>query len=493
MKHVPTRLFIGLTLLLSACGAPLSTLDATSSDLQALGGGTKTTAPAAQMVLTTADAKNLLARQSDLSFRADAGSTTYTIDVDTTRTYQEIAGFGAALTESSAWLLNSKLDATRRSEVLRKLFDPALGIGLSYLRVPMGASDFALGSYTYDDVPAGQTDETLANFSVARDEQDVLPTARAIRAVSARVRFMASPWSAPAWMKTSGTLSGGSLKPETYDAYARYFLKFVRAYEASGVPIDAVTLQNEPHHETTAYPSMRFEASDAARFVGQHLGPTFQAAGLQTKLLGWDHNWDEPSYAQTLLSDAAASSYLAGSAFHCYAGDVSAQSTVQAAWPTKDVYFTECSGGGWATNFGDNLKWNVENLVIGATRNWAKTVLLWNLALDDVGGPTNGGCGNCRGVVTIPSDGSAIRYNVEYYALGHAAKFVSPGARRVASTTFGVGNVQSVAFRNPNGTRALIVLNGASESRSVKVREAGKSFTVMLVPGAVATFTWAPL
>ncbi|HZP80961.1 MAG TPA: glycoside hydrolase family 30 beta sandwich domain-containing protein, partial [Chthonomonadaceae bacterium] len=440
--------------------------------------------------LTTPDQRHLLTLQPPARFGPDAGQNPLTIDLDESQTYQRMEGFGAALTESSAWLLQTKLNPAQRDRVMGKLFDPKAGIGLSYLRLPMGASDFALRSYTYDDMPPGQSDPALAHFSIAHDSDTLLPTLQQARALNPALQIMATPWSAPAWMKTSGSLNSGKLRPDAYAAYARYFVRFLRAYHDAGIPIHAVTLQNEPHHEPAGYPCMRMEPGEQAEFVKNHLGPQLAEAGLKTHILVWDHNWNEPEYPIAVLRDAKARPYIAGSAFHAYEGSVEAQSRVHAAFPDKDLYFTECSGGEWATDFGGNLKWYAHNLLIGATRHWAKTVLLWNLALDEQHGPQNGGCTNCRGVVTIRQRTGEVVYNVETYLLGHASKFVLPGAVRIGSNTFGEQSIENVAFENPNGSLALIVLNGSEEAQTFKVRWRGQAFVTTLPAGALATFCW---
>lgn len=439
--------------------------------------------------LTTADGAQKLAPQSSVLFKSKLSSTTSPIRVDPTITYQSIKGFGAALTESSAYLLSDRMSPAQRADLLKDLFDPERGIGLSYLRIPLGASDFARSSYTYHDLPHGQTDETLASFAVERDEQYVLPVAQQISAVSPDVRFMGSPWSAPAWMKDSEHLNWGGLRPAWMKTYAAYLTRTAQSYAARGVPLDTLTLQNEPRFESGTYPSMRLEPAEAADLSVQ-LGQSLRSAGLPVGLLGWDHNWDDTEYPLALLGYQGARDNLVGTAFHCYAGDVDAQSTVHEAYPDKDVYFTECSGGAWATNWGANLGWNMQHLIIGATRNWARTVLLWNLALDPQGGPTNGGCSDCRGVVTVDPATGGVRLNEEYYALGHAAKFVRPGAVRIASSSYGAGKVQSVAFRSPDGTRVLIVFNGSASARKVTVLEDSSGFIYSLSGGAVATFIW---
>ncbi|WP_161983001.1 glycoside hydrolase family 30 protein [Candidatus Frankia alpina] len=273
-----------------------------------------------------------------------AGGSRVRLAVDPTARDQRIEGFGAALTETSARLLRG-LPADQRSAVLRSLFDPTEGAGLSVVRIPMGASDFAAGQYTYDDLPAGATDPRLATFSVARDDRAVVPVLREILSINSRVRVMASPWSAPAWMKSSGRLGGGSLRPQWYAAWAQYFVRFVRAYAARGITVSAVTVQNEPGHSDPSYPTMTMSAAEQARFITTRLGPAFAAARLTTNIIGYDHNWDTPTVPSELLGDAAAGRYLTGIAWHCYRGDWAAQSQVHARFPAKATWLTECSGG----------------------------------------------------------------------------------------------------------------------------------------------------
>lgn len=483
LRFAPTTGLMALTLGLMAC-QPVT--------VPGSGGGEHTQpASAVGVLLTTGDQSRLLSTESSAHFSRDGGETYPTVTVDTTRTDQQMDGVGAALTDASAWLIQNKLSADARTSLLRDLFGTA-GAGLDGLRLPMGASDFALTHYSYDDVPAGQTDPTLAHFSVEHDRAYILPVAQQARQINPGLKFMASPWSAPGWMKTTDSLIKGKLKPENYPVYAQYFRRFIEAYAQAGVPIDPVTVQNEPHAEPDNYPGMRVEAGEAAAFIRDHLGPTLRQAGLNTKIIGWDHNWDEWTYPLELLQDAGASRDLDGTAFHCYGGDVDAQSQVHDTFPGKNLYFTECSGGYWADNFADNLKWNTQNLLIGAPRNWAKTVLLWNLALDGNHGPHTGGCGDCRGVVTIHQDTGKVDRNVEYYVLAQYGRAVRPGAYRVSSATYNAdaGTLQSVAFRNPDGSKALIVLNTASSPLTFKVKENGSSFYTTLPAASVATYTW---
>ncbi|GAB2701337.1 glycoside hydrolase family 30 beta sandwich domain-containing protein [Paenibacillus thermoaerophilus] len=440
--------------------------------------------------MTTADQSKLLHREADIGWNRDGQASDMTIDVDDGTEYQRMDGFGAAMTESSAWLIANKLSEGKRNELMNRLFSYDNGIGISYLRLPMGATDFSLSHYTYDDMPEGQTDPELRSFSIEHDKAYIIPALRQARAINPDLGIMASPWSAPAWMKTSGSLIKGSLKEEAYPVYAEYFVKFVQAYASEGIPIDAVTLQNEPHYEPDGYPGMRMEAREQAAFVKSHLGPAFDKAKLNTKIVVWDHNWDEPYYPIEVLSDPEANKYIAGSAFHGYAGEVANQQKVHDAFPDKDIYFTESSGGQWAPNFADNLKWDMRNLIIGAPRYWAKTVLKWNLALDESHGPANGGCSDCRGLVTIDGASGNVFFNSEYYAFGHASKFVKPGAYRIESSSYGDGGIENVAFRNPDGSNVLIAFNSASESRPLNVRWHGRSFAYSLPAGAAATFVW---
>jgi glucosylceramidase len=291
-------------------------------------------------------------------------------------------------------------------------------------------------------------------------------------------------------MKTTNSLVQGTLRPEAYEPFADYFRRFVQAYEAEGVPIFAVTLQNEPAFEPPDYPGMRLDPTARAELIGKHVGPLFERAAIQARILDWDHNWDQPAQPLRVLADSGARRYVSGVAWHCYAGDPSAQDTVHAAHPDKDVYFTECSGGAWAPNWADNFRWTVGTLVIGSVRRWARGVALWNIALDEKGGPHLGGCGNCRGVLTIDSRTAAVTRNEEYYALAHASRFVRPGAHRIASST-SVGGLQSVAFRNvDDGSKVLIVLNTTTSSVAFATRFGGKAFRYTIPQGAVVTFCW---
>jgi glucosylceramidase len=445
------------------------------------------------IVETTADKQKLLQSQPDLAFERGEETPGFAIRINEDVKYQQMDGFGASLTDSSAWVVWNKLNASQRQDLWRELFSASDGIGINLLRQPMGASDFsASGNYSYDDVPTGQADTDQAHFSTAHDEPYIIPLLKQALSVNPGIKIVALPWSAPAWMKTSGTMNGGNLKSEYFPSLAKYFVKFVQGYQLHGVPIYAISVQNEPLYSTDTYPTEYLPAAEEAAFIGTHLGPAMRSAGFDgVKIFGYDHNWNKPEYPEAVLSDAAANRYVAGSAFHCYAGSVEAQSAVRKMFPAKDIWFTECSGI-TPTSFAKDLSGQVENLLIGAIRNWARSVVLWNIVLDQNSGPTNGGCMNCRAVVTVDSSKPtpSITRNVEYYVLGHLAKFVQPGAFRIDSNSFGYGNIQDVAFQNPNGSIVLLVMNGGSAGTAFTVHWHEKAFRCTLQAGAVATFRW---
>ena len=454
--------------------------------------GFNPTGPDAQVVVTTGDQAMLLQSGPVVTFGTGGTQSSPVITVNEVAQYQAIDGFGASLTDSSAWVIWNDLTASQQATLMQQLFSPTAGIGLTFLRQPMGASDFAVnGNYSYDDVPAGQTDPQLTQFSIAHDTPYIIPLLQQALAINPAVKVVALPWSPPAWMKTSGTMNGGDMNTVYFPSLAQYFVLYLQAYQQAGIPVYAISVQNEPLNSTNSYPSESLAASDESDFIANYLGPTLSNAGLgAVKILAYEHNWDNTSYPEFVLSSSA-SPYLAGSSFHCYNGDVSAQSTVKAAYPGKDVWFTECSGT-VGSNFAGDLVWNSENLLIGATRNWARSISLWNLALDQNSGPTNGGCASCRGVVTIDTRTSpaTITNNVEYYVLGHLAKFVVPGAHRIDSNSFSAGGIEDVAFQNPDQSIVLFALNPGSTPQAFSVSWKGTYFNYTLPSQSVVTFQW---
>lgn len=460
-----------------------------------------------QVWLSTADKSKLLSHEKPLAFGPARGASTR-IDVDTSKRYQEMVGFGASITDSSAWLITSKMNAAQRRALMQELFGGGAGLGLSFTRLSIGGSDFSLRHYSLDDMPPGQTDPELKHFSIEPNRADVIPVTKEALAINPKLRVMASPWSAPAWMKINDNLVQGTIMREAYPAFAEYLRRYIDAYQAEGIPIFALTLQNEPHYEPKNYPGMRFVPGERAAFIGRHLGPLLAQHHPQVRILEWDHNWDEPESPAEALADPAAAKYISGIAWHCYLGDAKAQSILHDAHPDKDAYMTECSplrrawfmtckeqGGKCpasldAIAWADTLEYFVRTEIIDTTRNWARGLQLWNLVLDENHGPHAGGCDVCRGVVTVNSSTGEVSRGVEYYTLAHASRFVRPGAVRVASTS-GQDGLESVAFQNADdGSLALIVVNSARQNRRFTVRTKGRSFTYAMAAGSVATFTW---
>ncbi|MGV9451442.1 lectin [Streptomyces sp. NPDC003635] len=432
-----------------------------------------------------------LQAQAPFSFQAGSGGSGENISVDENTRYQTFTGGGASFTDTAAWLMDGSgaLSQATRDDTMRKLFSPTEGIGLSFLRNPMGGSDLARFGYTYDDVPAGQTDPDLSEFSIAHDLQDVVPLTKQARQLNPALTVMASPWTAPAWMKDSGQLNGGWLKAENYGTYASYFVKYVQAYQAQGIPISYVTAQNEPTC-CAGYPSMSWNASGLAYFTKNELLPKLAAAGLSTKVLAHDWNWsDYDAYAAQTVDDAAIRSHpnFGGIAWHGYGGDVAKQTVVHDKYPQLDAFGTEHSGGTWIAN---QQREDMMNIV-DYTRNWAKSVTKWSLAVDQNRGPHNGGCGVCDGLVTVHNGDSRhgqVDFTIEYYTMGHLTKFVKPGAHRIASTAS--SSVPNVAWRNPDGSKALIAYNDASTPRTVTINWGSQHATYSLPGKTSATFTW---
>ena len=435
--------------------------------------------------LTNADKTVLFQQQKNSALTFSSTPNGYpTIDVDTTQTYQTIDGFGYALTGVSASLINS-LPETTKDALLKELFlTDSTHIGVSYLRISIGASDLSSSPFTYDEVPSGQSDTTLQYFSIDPERPDLIPILQKIIALEPSIKIIATPWTAPTWMKTNGSFVGGSLNPEYYNVYARYFVKYLQAMQAAGINITAVTPQNEP---LNAYnnPAMLMQSNEEDAFVKNYLGPQFQANHINTKIIIYDHNLDHPEYPTAILNDPAAYPYIDGSAFHLYAGNINTMSSVHSMFPNKNLYFTEqatFSNG----SFHQDLDWHVQNLIVGAIRNWSKNVLEWNLASDpNQALHTNGGCSTCLGALTI---GTSVTRNVSYYIIAHAAKFVRPGSVRIASSL--PDNLPNVAFKTPTGNKVLIVLNTGLSATTFNIRFNGEMVTPTLQSGAVGTFIW---
>lgn len=435
--------------------------------------------------LTTADGVNLLKPQARIHWEKKTSNPA--IEVDDTKTFQTMDGFGHALTGGSAQLL-MKMSPAARTALLKELFgNGPQDIHTSYIRVTVGASDMNDHVYTYDDLPDGQVDPELHHFSLAEDEKDVIPVLREILTIQPGIKILASPWTPPVWMKDNDSFKGGSLKPEFYDAYARYWVKYLQGMQAEGIRINALTPQNEPENANNT-PSLLMTAEQEATFIGKYLGPALSAAGLHTKIIAFDHNCDHPIYSETVLRNPDAARYTDGSGFHLYLGKIDALTEVHDAFPNKNIYFTEQMVIPEARR-GGSIAEPVARLIIGAPENWSRNVLLWNLAADAHNGPhtANGGCPVCTGALTI--EGDSVKRLVAYYVAAHASKFVPPGSVRIGS----IGPVDSlphVAYRTPSGGHVLIVSNPGSATHELRIRVVKKEAVTSLDAGAVATYVW---
>ncbi|MDQ1164111.1 glycoside hydrolase family 30 beta sandwich domain-containing protein [Flavobacterium sp. SORGH_AS_0622] len=436
--------------------------------------------------LTKSDQTALLAKQSGtLGFGTTSNSFT-NIEVIDSQKYQTIDGFGYTLTGGSADVINN-LTPVKKSDLLKELFGTGENsIGISYLRISIGASDLNASPFTYDDLATGEIDLDLAKFSLEKDKNGVIALLKEILAINPKIPILATPWTAPLWMKDKDSFIGGKLQPKYYDVYAKYFVKYIQAMKAEGITIDAVTPQNEPLHDGNN-PSMYMSAAEQTVFIKANLGPALKAANLTTKIIAYDHNCDNPNYPKAILADADAFPFVDGSAFHLYAGDISALLNVYNAYPTKNIYFTEQ----WTSStgdFGGDLKWHVRNVIIGSMRNYSKNALEWNLANDGAFKPhTDGGCSMCKGALTITSSENFQR-NVAYYIIAHASKFVPMGSVRIQSNSS--GDLQNVAFITPSGSKVLIVENDGSANQTFNIKYNGKWVTTSLDGGSVGTYIW---
>lgn len=438
--------------------------------------------------LTNHDKSALFAEQTAaLHFSRTAAPQLTVIEVNDHEKYQTMDGFGFALTGGSAqhiW----HMEAGKRAALLREIFAvDGKNLGVSYLRVSIGASDLNDHVYSYDDVPEGQTDPELAKFSIAPDRADVIPVLKEILAINPKIKILGSPWSAPPWMKNNGNAKGGKLKPECYSAYGQYFVKYLKAMKAEGVRVDAITIQNEPLNEKNT-PSMQMLAEEEAEFIKKNLGPAFKAAHIKTKIILYDHNCDVPEYALAILKDPEAAKFVDGSGFHLYGGKIEAMSQVHEAFPKKNLYFTEYMAVEPVDQPTIGIAKPIRETFIGATRNWSKNVLLWNLAANSKMEPHtgNGGCGMCQGAVAI--DGNEVTRDLAFYTMAHFSKFVRPGSVRVASNTSEM--LPSVAFKTRDGKKVLVVANADQAFKTFGVRFNGKIFSATLPAESVATYVW---
>ncbi|SEH57085.1 MULTISPECIES: discoidin domain-containing protein [unclassified Leifsonia] len=485
------RLLVGITLSAAlAVAAPLA--QSVPAHAAALGAAKPTsTGSPVQVWLTDVGGNQWLAKQAPVAFQTRQTGNPLTIGVDDSIKYQKITGYGAALTDSAAYLING-LPAGTRDTLMQNLFSPSGGAGLSMVRSPMGATDFtATGNYSYDDLPAGETDPTLSKFSIQHDQAYIIPELKQARALNPDLKVTSTPWSPPGWMKTSGSMIGGTLLPEDYPVLADYFVKYVQAYAKAGVPVTYVTPQNEPLN-APSWPGSAMTPAQETTLINL-MGAAFEKNHLATQIIGWDHNWDVPSYPESIYNDPTASTYAIGAGFHIYSGAPIYQTQAHNDYPGKQVYLTEATGGINQPNAQAFFHDALDTWIIDSTRNYGNGTMLWNLALTPDMGPLNAdtnGIGENRGVVTIDPKTQSVTYNPDYYALAQVSKFVKPGAHRISSNTFGAGSINDVAFQNPDGSKVVVAYNDSTQTKTFSVADGTESFDYTLNAGAAATFTY---
>lgn len=479
MKIKNTISIIALASLLNACSS---------------GQSSQSTTPANNLTVYTTNESAQFQPLNGINFQTNLVESP-NILVDDTIKYQQIEGFGAAITDSSAYLLYS-LPEPLRTNTLKTLF-AASGIQMSMIRVPISSSDFSLYNYTYDDMPLGMSDITLQNFTIYHDLTYIIPLLKMIKQINPTIKIMVTPWSAPAWMKTNqnyfGTYNGqvGSLLESDMAVYAQFLTRAVQNYQLNGVNVDYLSIQNEPLFAPDTYGGMYMSAAQQSSFINQYLAPEFIANGITTQVLNYDHNWDHPEYPQEVLSNltSAAESVVTGTAYHCYGGNVDAQSITHNQFPNKKIFMTECSGGDWAPVFGDNLVWDMQNLFIGVLNNWGNGSMKWNIALDQDNGPYVGGCTDCRALVTVNTINNAISYNEDYYAVGNMSKFIQPGAVRIASSSTNP-DLEVTAVQNPSGQIVVVMVNGSALMQPVVLQWHKQQLQFYIESQTVASINW---
>lgn len=431
--------------------------------------------------MTTGDQTKLLQQQASVSFGTNSGTNPATVTVNAGTTYQTMDGFGYTLTEGSCEVI-SGMAATQQNQLLNDLYNPTTGLNANVVRISIAASDLSSSSYSYNETSG---DTNMNNFSLnGPDLTYLIPIIKKIQQINPNIKILATPWSAPRWMKTNGSWVGGSLQTQYYAAYAKYFVKYFDAMKAQGINIWGITPQNEPENPNNE-PSMLMNSTEQKNFINQQLGPQMAAAGYgNIKIIAFDHNCDNPNYPIDVLNS---SSYVDGAAFHLYLGNIANMSTVKIQ-TGKNVYFTEQYTGAGGSFIGD-FGWHMQNVVIGSTTNWSKTVLEWNAANNSSLGPrTPGGCTSCLGAITVNNSTSYTR-NVAYYIIGQISKFVKPGALRIASSSTS-GSITSVAFKNPDGSTALVVYNSGGSLNTIKVVSGSSAFNYAVPASSAVTFNW---
>lgn len=428
------------------------------------------------------------ARQTPLIWQRAGQVAADAIQLDTGATRQEILGFGAAITEASAYVL-SRLSETERAPVMRDLFAPD-AMALNVCRTCIGSSDYATRVYSYDESP--EPDPELKKFSIDHDKEFYLPILREARKQNPELFLFSSPWSPPGWMKANNSMLGGAMRKLSFDPYARYFIRFLEAYKAEGVDIQAVTVQNETDAEQEGHmPACLWAQEQEMEFASRFLAPAIRKAGLNTRIWLLDHNYSLWGRAIDELSDPSVYDAVDGIAWHGYVGDPTAMTRVHEAFPEKNAYWTE---GGPDVNQPDYQtdfpKWADQfNSILN---NWARSITAWNVALDEKGKPDIGPF-SCGGVITIDSASHKVTYSGQYWAFAHYSKHIRRGARVFATNAVGdTGKgspISHAAFRNPDGGYAMVLANTGAERR-VQLLLKGETLDVDLPANSVLSLEW---
>lgn len=457
-----------------------------------------TAAPKADIYTTTATADRLFDHTRQ-ALESRSRDTLPAITIDTASRLQPVYGFGAAITGSTCYNLLRMGEADRDS-LLHECFDPDR-MDFSFIRISIGASDFSLDEYTCCDRPGIEFFE-LHEY----DRRDLIPVLKRILEINPAVKIVASPWSCPRWMKIGydndrpfESWTDGRLNPMYYDDYAEYFVLWIAEMEAAGIPVYAVTVQNEPLNRGNSM-SLYMGWEQQRDFIRDHLGPAFERNGIDTKIWIFDHNYnydniaDQQDYPLRILADTAAARYIAGSAWHNYGGRVETLDRIHDACPDKEIFFTEASIGTWNYDFGKCLVNDFASIFLGTLNRWGRGVTLWNLLLDEKGAPNRPkGCRTCYGAIEISSesyDYASLVRKSHYYDIAHCSKVIAPGAVRLASASECGEAIVSAAFANPDGSYALVAANLSESERSVEITGTGRYLTLTLPPRSIVSAKW---
>lgn len=456
--------------------------------------------PAVRMadVYTTTRSMSKIFTSSQVEL-TDAAESSTAVYLDPSTKYQTIDGFGAAMTWAACYNIQRMPEADR-AKLMTELFDREKGLGISLVRVTVGASDFNKEEYTWCDT------EGLENFKIdRRDEEVVIPVLKEMYKINPDVKIIASPWSVPMWMKMGVGGSGkhnkwtsGRLDPKYYQAYADYYVKWIQVMQGYGFKIAALTPQNEPlNHGNSMSTYMPWK--DQRDFV-KVLGPALEKAGLDTKIILFDHNYDydnmadQKNYPLNIYKDAEANKYSAGSAWHDYGGTVRELDNIMLNAPDKEIYFTESSIGTWNYSWEGCILSHFKNIFLETMKRGCKGVTLWNMVLDDQKGPYSpqaGSCKTCYGAVEVSSkDFKVTTRRTHYYQIAHASKVVKPGAVRIGTSGFSKAGVTCMAFQNPDGSYAVLALNEGASDTTVRFVSKGHSVKVTLPEGSITSVIW---